>query len=181
MGRNAGFVVVAVTAALLTGCVERRMVITSDPPADLVLINNHPVSAAPADYGFVYYGTYKITLIKEGYQTLVVEQKVPTPWYEYMPLDFVSENLWPRRIEDVHRFHYQLCPLETVQTDPLLSEAERLRSRGRTLPQSEGVQPAPPKPKNESNKPTNESNKPETAPPPREVPAQKTGWFKKRS
>jgi hypothetical protein len=164
------FLLAALTAGLLTGCVERRMVITSDPPADLVLINNQPIGPAPADYSFVYYGTYKITLIKEGYQTLVFDQEVRTPWYERIPLDFVVENLWPRHIEDVRPFHYQLCPLEAVQIDPLLNQAEMLRGRGRALPQSEGVQPPPPRP----------VDQPETAPPPQPIPAQKMSWFKKR-
>src|SRR5262245_2487854 len=59
---------------LLTGCVDRRFVVTSDPPRALVLRNYQPIGAAPADDHFVYYGKYHFTLIKHGYHTLQIGQ-----------------------------------------------------------------------------------------------------------
>src|SRR6516225_7361266 len=107
----------AVCAGLLSGCVERRYVITTDPPGAIVLRNGEPIGAAPADDHFVYYGNYHFTVIKEGYQILQVDQEISAPWYEYIPLDFFSENLFPYRVVDVRRFHYRLEPLRTVTTD----------------------------------------------------------------
>ena len=85
------------------------------------------------DDHFVYYGNYHYTLIKEGYETLQVDQEIPTPWYEYFPLDFVSENLVPWPIQDVRRFHYTLQPRQAVRADQLLNDAQNLRNRGQSL------------------------------------------------
>lgn len=120
--------------ALTSGCVERRFVIESDPPGALVLMNGQPLGATPVDGHFVYYGTYNFTLIKDGYETLQVEERFRTPWYQYFPLDFVSENLYPGKIEDVRRpLTYKLTPKMQPRTDALLGQAEQLRAKGRAL------------------------------------------------
>jgi len=132
----------ALCAGGLAGCVERTYHITSDPPGALVYSNGRPLSATPADNSFVYHGYYDFTLVKPGYQTLHVRQKIKTPWYEYFPLDFISENLIPWRIHEDHRFHYVLEPAKTPQTDELLPKAENLRAKGQSLQ----VPPPPPEP-----------------------------------
>ncbi|MFN4258276.1 MAG: PEGA domain-containing protein [Gemmataceae bacterium] len=132
---------VAVCAGLAAGCVDRRFVVTTDPPSALVLVNNQPLTPSPTDGSFVYYGNYDFTIIKEGYETLKVKQEVPAPWYEYPPLDFISECLIPWRIKDVRHFHYQLQPLQTVRSDELLHEAEMLRQRGRMIHDQENLKP----------------------------------------
>jgi hypothetical protein len=132
----------AVAAGLPVGCVERRYVVTSEPPGAVVLRNGQPVGAAPADDHFVYYGNYHFTLIKDGYSTLQVDQEIATPWYEYFPLDFFSENIVPWRIDDVRRFHYRLEPLQTTSTDDLLNRAQGLRDRGHSIAPAAGA-PAP--------------------------------------
>src|SRR5262249_32019669 len=95
---------------VLAGCVERRFVINSDPQGAVVFQNGQPLGAAPADNHFVYYGKYRFTLVKDGYETLVVDQDVPAPWYEYPGLDFISENLVPFTIRDRREFSYHLEP-----------------------------------------------------------------------
>jgi hypothetical protein len=134
---------VAVCAGLANGCVERRFVVTTDPPGAIVLNNGRSIGQSPADDHFVYYGHYHFTLIHDGYETLQVDQNIPAPWYEYPVLDFISENLIPWQIEDVRRFHYVLQPLQQVRTDLLLNRAGGLRCRGQSLvPQV----PPPPEP-----------------------------------
>ncbi len=131
----------AAAAALGAGCVERKYVITTDPPGAVVLENSRPLgTATPADGSFVYDGTYRFTLLKEGFQTLHVDQEIPTPWYQVFPLDFVSENLVPWTIQDVRRFHYQLQPLQTPNSQDVGERARQLRERGRA------VVPPPPSP-----------------------------------
>jgi PEGA domain len=125
-----GLLVVAVCAGLLTGCVDRRYVITSDPPGAVVYVNNRQIGATPADEHFIYYGDYEFLLVKDGYQTKRVVQNIPAPWYEYFPLDFFAENVWPFREIDVRRFNYELEPLPAVRTDVLIDEAQNLRKRG---------------------------------------------------
>ena len=124
-----------IALALVAGCVERRFVIESDPPGALVLMNGQPIGATPVDGHFVYYGKYQFTLIKDGCDTLHVEEEFKTPWYEYIPLDFFTENFYPGKIEDVRRPQvYRLCPRMQPRTDSLLGQAENLRSKGKAIP-----------------------------------------------
>lgn len=135
---------IALVLALLSGCVERRYVITSDPPGAVVYKNGQPLGAAPVDDHFVYYGKYRFTLVKEGYETLHVDQDIPTPWYEVFPLDFISENLVPWPITDVRRFHYRMEPRQQVQSEQLRQDADNLRGRGRSITTPVPLPPRPP-------------------------------------
>jgi hypothetical protein len=120
--------------ALATGCVERRFVVNSDPAGAIVLVNGRPLGASPADDHFVYYGNYHFTVIKDGYETLQVDQYVRPPWYEYPVLDFISENMVPWMIRDVRRFHYSMLPLQVPNARKLQDDAAALRSRGQAVP-----------------------------------------------
>lgn len=142
MTRSRWFLGIALAASLSAGCVERRFVVISDPPGALVLRSGQPMGAAPADDHFVYYGTYHFTLIKDGYATLQVDQPVPAPWYEYFPLEFFTENLWPFHIVDRREFTYKLEPVQAVRTDELLHQADVIRAEGKSI----GKPPVPPPP-----------------------------------
>ena len=96
-----------VTLALLTlavpaGCVRRRLAVRSNPPGAVVFVDNQQIGTTPCSVDFTYYGTREIRLVKPGYETLTVNQPIPTPWYQIPPIDFVSENVLPNKIED-HR------------------------------------------------------------------------------
>jgi hypothetical protein len=134
--------------AVLPGCVERRYVIYSDPPGAVVLRNGQPIGQTPVDDHYVYYGNYHFTLIKEGFETQQIDQKIAPPWYEYFPLEFVSENLIPWTIKDRRTFTYQLQPRLVPNPANLLSQAENLRNRGRSIgagtpPAAAAAVPAP--------------------------------------
>ncbi|HEV3258238.1 MAG TPA: PEGA domain-containing protein [Gemmataceae bacterium] len=139
MRRTMWMIGVAVYAGLLAGCVERRYVITSNPPGAAVYRNGQFIGLTPVDDQFVYYGDYHFTIRKDGYATLQVRQPIPMPWYEYWPLEFVSENLVPGHIENIHRFDYTLQPLPQPNIQQLLNEAQILRSKGKAI-----GPPAPP-------------------------------------
>ena len=132
--RLAALLAAPLALVLLAGCVERRMVITTEPFGAVVYDeNNQPIGATPADRPFTYYGKYRFTIVKDGYETMVVEQQVKSPWYEYFPLDFVSENLIPWTIRDVRRFHFRLCPAQVTPPEQVLQQATPLRERGKTI------------------------------------------------
>jgi hypothetical protein len=133
-----------IALATATGCVERRFIVTSDPPGATVLRNHQALGFAPADDHFVYYGNYHFTLVKDGFETLQVDQNIPTPWYEYFPLDFFSENLVPWKIQDVRRFHYHMEPVRAANTSELLDRAQELRTRGQAIGAPAAPQPVPP-------------------------------------
>lgn len=125
-------------AGLAGGCVERRFVITSDPPGAIVYDeNNIPIGATPVDKPFTYYGKYRFTLVKDGYQTMVVEENIRPPWYQYFLLDFLSENVIPYQFRDIRRMGadtgYPLQPMQIVPPEPVLKSAEELRVFGRSV------------------------------------------------
>jgi hypothetical protein len=136
--RGVSVAVLAAACALSAGCVDRRFVLTSDPPTAVVEVNGKPAGATPADRQFTYYGVYRIVLKHEGFETLVVDQPVPPPWYEYPPFDFISENLIPWTIRDVRRIPLHMQPIQIVPPEAVLQRAQQLRTQG------QGVgQPAP--------------------------------------
>jgi len=131
-------------AAGLTGCVDRRYVVTSDPPGAVVYKNGQPLGATPVDDHFTYYGDYEFVLVKDGYETTKRVEHFRTPWYQYFPIDFFAENLWPSRVVDVHRFNVEMQPVAAVRTDVLLDQAQNLRNRGHAIAPPEATVGTPP-------------------------------------
>jgi hypothetical protein len=112
---------------LLPGCLRRRMLVRSNPPGAMVYVDNQQIGMTPCSTDFIYYGTREIRLVKPGYETLTVDQPIPAPWYEIPPLDFVSENMVPREIQDYRTLAYNLTPQAIVPTNQLLGRAQQLR------------------------------------------------------
>jgi hypothetical protein len=132
--------VLSATLALssVTGCVERRMVLITDPYPDATGAivydeKDQPLPGTPVDKPFTYYGKYHFRIVKDGFETLDVEQRVRAPWYELPGLDFVSENLIPWTIRDVRYYTYvmQRPPIRTP--DQTLIEGQQLQAYGKTL------------------------------------------------
>jgi hypothetical protein len=142
--KQCAWLVAAVCAAALTGCVERRYVIYTDPPGAMVLRNGQAIGASPVDDHFVFYGKYKFTIFADGYETLQVEQKIPAPWYEWVGLDFFSENLLPWTIRDRRVFQFHLEPRHIPDPKALLDQAQNLRNRGISLGGGSAQPLAPP-------------------------------------
>jgi hypothetical protein len=126
--------VAALAAAALSGCVQRRMTIRSNPPGAMVYVDDEPIGITPCSHDFVYYGTRKVRLVKDGFETQTVLQPMPAPWYQFTPIDFVAENLVPWEIRDERYLDYQLQPQVIVPTDQLLGRAENLRASSRGAP-----------------------------------------------
>ena len=110
-----------------SGCVERRMTVRTNPPGALLYVDDYEIGTTPVSVNFTYYGTRKMRLVKDGYETLTVMQSIPPPWYEYPPMEFVAENIVPGQIRDQRCLDFQLRPQLVVPTDQLLSRAEQMR------------------------------------------------------
>ena len=148
MKASGGVLTLAVASALLLGCVDRRYVITTDPPGAVVYRNGVYLGATPVDDHFIYYGKYRFTIVKEGYETLQIDQEIKTPWYEFPPIDFFSETLLPYSVIDRREFHYKLEPRKLPDQGQLLKQAAELRTKGLLLgpgkPGADPVQTAQP-------------------------------------
>jgi hypothetical protein len=124
------------------GCVQRRMTIRSNPPGALVYVDDYQLGTTPVSHDFVYYGTRKIRLVKDGYETLTVRQPFPVPWYEIFPLDFVTENIIPWEIRDERVVDLQMQPAASTPAELVVARAEQVRLAAGSLPPVAG-QPAP--------------------------------------
>ena len=143
--RMAGRLALAIALCLTaSGCVQRRLTIRSNPPGALVYVDNYEIGTTPVSTDYIYYGKRKIRLVKDGCETLSVERWIPPPWYEYFPLDFVSENLIPTELRDERTLEFQLQPQQATPTEQLLGRAENLRQGSRVegyVPPPQVVQP----------------------------------------
>jgi hypothetical protein len=122
----------AVMCLLSPGCVRRRLTVRSNPPGAQVFVDNQEIGTTPCSASFVYYGTRTITVMKDGYRTEKIYQKLNPPWYEIPPLDFISENLIPRETRDDRIVDVQLMAEEIVPQQQLLDRAQTLRDAART-------------------------------------------------
>ena len=118
------FVAMVVTSG---GCVRRRLEVRTNPPGAMVYVDNQRIGTTPCGVDFTYYGTREIRLVKPGYETLSINQPIPTPWWEFPPLDFVSENLVPSKIRDNRTVSYNLQPQVLIPDDQLIIRGEQLR------------------------------------------------------
>ena len=127
--------VVALLAVLAaTGCVQRRMTIRSNPPGALVYVDDYQIGTTPVSTDFIYYGTRKIRLVKDGYETLTVRQPFPLPWYQVFPLDFVTENVWPGEIRDERVVDLAMAPMAATPAEEVVARAEQARASAGSLP-----------------------------------------------
>ena len=136
------------------GCVHRRLTIRSNPPGALVYVDNQEIGRTPVSTSFVYYGTRAIRLEMDGYEPVEELHRLRPPWYQYPPIDFVSENFSFREIRDERVLDFELVPMQLVPTQQLIQRANQLRRDSQmgfvaplpTLPAAAPVIPGPPLP-----------------------------------
>lgn len=93
---------------LLTGCVTRTMTIRSEPPGASVMLNDKRVGVTPYRQEFQWYGWYRVTLLKDGYDRLDDRTLIKAPWYQWIPIDLFAELL-PFRLHDPRELDYELA------------------------------------------------------------------------
>jgi len=96
-------------AGTLSGCIERRIEITSEPPGAMVFLNDQQIGTTPTQAVFRYHGVYDVRLEKEGYEPLITSTEAKAPLYENAPLDLIAQAL-PMRLHNIQRWHYTLVP-----------------------------------------------------------------------
>ncbi len=118
-----------VTLLCCLGCVRRSITITTEPTGALVFLNDQEVGQSTVTTDFLWYGDYDVVIRKEGYETLQTHTLVSAPWYQRIPLDFVSEVLWPGYLHDHHDRHFVLAPKKIITSDELIDQANEIRRR----------------------------------------------------
>lgn len=130
-------VVLLAAAVGLSGCVERALVITSEPTGAQVTVNQQWKGTTPYVLPFKHYGVYDIWIEHPGveengrmvkFYPLHVGEPVRAPGYQYAGADFVSEVLLPTTLRDQHTLHYILERVEEADdVDDVLARAQQLR------------------------------------------------------
>ncbi len=108
------------------GCVEREMVIFSDPPEAQVWLDGKTVGNTPVTVPFSFYGKREISLYRPGYEIYTIVQEVKTPWYQYFPIDFFTEFMIPLNYKDQQVFSYTLKPHLSQSSE----NKDKLQNRG---------------------------------------------------
>ncbi len=115
------------------GCVERRLIVRSDPIGAKVFLDGEAKGETPATILFTYYGTREVVIRAPERKVARVVVSLKPPWYELTPLDFVSELLIPWTIVDEHVIEAKLEPAPAptpAGIDELKKRAEERRKEG---------------------------------------------------
>ncbi len=124
--RAIGLVLAASTAV---GCVERTLVIESDPSGAEVRLNGVRVGRTPVRVPFRHYGIYDVEVRHDGFEPVREGAPVLAPWWARFPLGVFTELLWPGRIPDVHFLKYDLAPPAMPDRAKLLERADAAAKR----------------------------------------------------
>ncbi|GAC1475832.1 MAG: hypothetical protein NVSMB9_29060 [Isosphaeraceae bacterium] len=119
---------------ILSGCVERRYTIRTEPPGALVIVNNEEIGRTPVSRSFTFYGNRDITLMLDGFQTQRIIQPIKAPWYDNYLTEFFTENVVPVTLRDERDFTYRMIPASVPKVDELRTRAENLRLQARSIP-----------------------------------------------
>lgn len=132
MTRAALFTCVCAALAMSLGCVERRLLITSEPSGALIRINDEPKGRTPLEVPFTWYGVYDIRLEHEGYQTLQTQREAEMPWWEAPGPDLFAEAVPNKRVEIAWHLEMQpQTPAKEVDHQETLGHARQLQELNR--------------------------------------------------
>ncbi len=99
----------AACGLLTTGCVYRSLTIRTEPPGASVYVNDDLKGRSPVTYDFLWYGGYRVTIRKDGFERLDDRKQLRAPVHLWIPLDLVME-LVPLPIHDTRTWSYVLTP-----------------------------------------------------------------------
>ena len=101
-----GFVLLALLGT--GGCVDRVLQVRSDPPDATVTLDDQVVGKTPIDIPYTWYGKRYLSVELQGYTQVRELIALNPPWWQYFPLDFVTDVLIPFTFEDRSEFTYRL-------------------------------------------------------------------------
>lgn len=116
---------------LCSACIERRLVIRTEPKDARVFLDGlelkHQDGESRED--FFFYGTRSLVVRKRGFETDAQIIHLDTPWHSEFPIDVFTELLWPGTILDERLYKVELKqvpPLKSKDTDALIERAQAL-------------------------------------------------------
>ena len=129
MARAIRFTGAVLAALALGGCVERFITIKSDPPGAIVTLDDQKIGPTPVDIPYVWYGKRLLSVDLKGFAQVREIIALNPPWWQYFPLDFITDVLVPVTITDRSEFSYSL---EKAEAKPD-NELEEVKKRAAEL------------------------------------------------
>ena len=130
--RRAVLLAAALVAVLSqSGCVERLLAIHSDPPGAAVYLDGEKVGTTPCEVSYTWYGTRVVVLELRGFSLVREEVVLNAPWWQMIPLDFITDILVPITIRDRFSVSYTLepAPVSPQELEAVFERADELRKR----------------------------------------------------
>jgi hypothetical protein len=118
----------------LSGCVERRYTIRTNPPGALAIVNQEEIGPTPVSRSFTFYGDREITLMLDGYQSQTIIQPINSPWWDNALTEFFTENVIPFTFRDEREFVYQMQPTSIPEVNDLVARGQNLRVQAQVNP-----------------------------------------------
>ena len=128
-----GIALLALAAVVGTGCVDRSLVIRSEPSGARLWVNGIERGTTPYVMRYVHPSRFDVRLEKEGYESVADEVVTPTHWDAVPGPDFFAEN-GPVRIRRQTTANFRLEPLKAAsytedELRAILKEAEVFRAK----------------------------------------------------
>ena len=124
-------VLIAILLVVLSGCVERKLTINTDPQDAVVILNDEEIGQSPVTVSFNWYGDYNVRIEKAGFVTLKTHRLLEGPWYDKFTYDFFAQVLNPKRIVDEYEWTFELAPAEEVLRSELIESANQLKAEAK--------------------------------------------------
>ena len=141
MKRTIPMLLLAAAFLATTGCVERKLTITSDPPGARVYLDDRELGQTPVTTRFDFYGHRTVTLKKDGYRDTLEVRELKKPFYQKPVID-VFADLGPIPFKDRQTMHFKMEPTPQIDTDALINRGREMRSRVTGAPVPAKVEPA---------------------------------------
>lgn len=115
LNRSRLCLVLGAVCCVLSGCIHRSLTVLTEPPGAKVYINDELKGDTPVSYDFTWYGWYRLTLRKDGFDRVDDHRFVKAPMYFWIPFDLVME-LVPLTIRDARTWSYTLTKSAELPT-----------------------------------------------------------------
>lgn len=118
---------------VLSGCVERRLWVRTEPEGAHVRINGNDVGVSPVAWRFDHYGTVLVEAELDGHEPVQRKVRLDPPWWQRPGADFFADVVIPATFRDDHEVRFELEPARKPSAEDLDRQVRRLAARARKL------------------------------------------------
>ena len=122
-------VVIGSGVMFLSGCVERKLTIVTEPPAAIVWLNDEEIGTTPVTVNFNWYGDYNVRIEKPGHEIVNTHRLLERPAHDRFPLDFFAEVIWPGTIKDAYTWTFDLELYQQASAAELIEQSHQMRDQ----------------------------------------------------